>query len=63
MRELNISLIGVPVDLGQSRRGVDMGPSAIRYAGAAVLRGLLRAPGRQSRPMAAGQSGRKTTAR
>ncbi|ARJ38753.1 arginase [Sporosarcina sp. P21c] len=34
MRELNISIIGVPVDLGQSRRGVDMGPSAIRYAGA-----------------------------
>lgn len=30
----NISVIGVPMDLGQSRRGVDMGPSAIRYAGA-----------------------------
>ncbi|HLS59664.1 MAG TPA: arginase [Virgibacillus sp.] len=29
----NISIIGVPMDLGQSRRGVDMGPSAIRYAG------------------------------
>ncbi|SHF73198.1 arginase [Ornithinibacillus halophilus] len=29
-----ISMIGVPMDLGQSRRGVDMGPSAIRYAGA-----------------------------
>ena len=29
----NISIIGVPVDLGQTRRGVDMGPSAIRYAG------------------------------
>ncbi|GGA78752.1 arginase [Ornithinibacillus halotolerans] len=29
-----ISLIGVPMDLGQSRRGVDMGPSALRYAGA-----------------------------
>lgn len=28
-----ISLIGVPMDLGQMRRGVDMGPSAIRYAG------------------------------
>jgi arginase len=28
----NISLIGVPMDLGQTRRGVDMGPSAIRYA-------------------------------
>ncbi len=34
MQQLNISLIGVPLDFGQSRRGVDMGPSAIRYAGA-----------------------------
>ncbi|MDQ0190444.1 arginase [Alicyclobacillus cycloheptanicus] len=31
MKELRI--IGVPSDLGQGRRGVDMGPSAIRYAG------------------------------
>ena len=30
-----IALIGVPLDLGQGRRGVDMGPSAIRYAGLA----------------------------
>ncbi|MDY0407134.1 arginase [Virgibacillus sp. 179-BFC.A HS] len=29
-----IAIIGLPMDLGQSRRGVDMGPSAIRYAGA-----------------------------
>ncbi len=28
-----VSTIGVPMDLGQSRRGVDMGPSAVRYAG------------------------------
>lgn len=28
-----IRVIGVPMDLGQSRRGVDMGPSAIRHAG------------------------------
>jgi arginase len=27
-----ISVIGAPMDLGQGRRGVDMGPSAIRYA-------------------------------
>ncbi|KXZ13179.1 arginase [Bacillus nakamurai] len=27
-----ISVIGMPMDLGQARRGVDMGPSAIRYA-------------------------------
>ncbi|MBV9435893.1 MAG: arginase [Acidobacteria bacterium] len=26
-------VIGVPLDLGQSRRGVDMGPSAVRVAG------------------------------
>lgn len=32
-----ISIQGVPMDLGQNRRGVDMGPSAIRYA-----RGLQR---------------------
>jgi arginase len=29
----HVSIIGAPLDLGQSRRGVDMGPSAIRYAG------------------------------
>lgn len=34
METLNISMIGVPIDFGQMRRGVDMGPSAIRYAGA-----------------------------
>ncbi|ENQ3080016.1 arginase [Bacillus sp. WLY-B-L8] len=28
-----ISIVGVPMDLGQMRRGVDMGASAIRYAG------------------------------
>lgn len=27
-----VAIIGVPLDLGQSRRGTDMGPSAIRYA-------------------------------
>lgn len=27
-----ITIIGLPMDLGQNRRGVDMGPSAIRYA-------------------------------
>jgi len=26
-----IRIIGVPMDLGASRRGVDMGPSAVRY--------------------------------
>jgi arginase len=28
-----VAVIGAPLDLGQDRRGVDMGPSAIRYAG------------------------------
>lgn len=28
----DITIIGVPLDLGAGRRGVDMGPSAIRYA-------------------------------
>jgi arginase len=30
-----VAVIGAALDLGQSRRGVDMGPSAIRYAGLA----------------------------
>jgi len=37
----NIRIIGIPMDLGQKHRGVDMGPVAIRYAGlAATLQGL-----------------------
>ncbi|HKO20536.1 MAG TPA: arginase [Acidobacteriaceae bacterium] len=31
-----IEIIGVPLDLGQRRRGVDMGPSALRVAGLAL---------------------------
>ena len=31
-----IGIVGVPMDLGAGRRGVDMGPSAIRYAGLAA---------------------------
>ena len=30
-----VQIIGAPTDYGQDRRGVDMGPSAIRYAGLA----------------------------
>ncbi len=30
-----VQIIGAPVDYGANRRGVDMGPSAIRYAGLA----------------------------
>ncbi|MEH6989264.1 arginase [Cytobacillus firmus] len=33
MKRQKLSIIGMPMDLGQMRRGVDMGPSAIRYAG------------------------------
>ena len=33
---MEIDLIGVPIDFGAGRRGVDMGPSAIRYAGLAA---------------------------
>jgi arginase len=53
-REKAVSIIGAPLDLGQGRRGVDMGPSAIRYAGleerlaafgcSVVDRGNVRAP-------------------
>jgi arginase len=30
--ERRIKILGIPMDLGQKRRGVDMGPSSIRYA-------------------------------
>ena len=32
MRQSQIAIIGAPLDLGQDRRGVDMGPSAMRVA-------------------------------
>ena len=32
MQKNNISIIGFPIDLGAGRRGVDMGPSALRIA-------------------------------
>ena len=32
MRNSHIAIIGVPLDLGAGRRGVDMGPSAVRVA-------------------------------
>jgi arginase len=44
----DIAIIGTPVDLGAGRRGVDMGPSAIRYAG---LRERLEALGHQVRDL------------
>src|SRR5262245_42437923 len=39
-----IRIIGIPTDLGQSLRGVDMGPGAVRYAG---LMGHLKKLGYQ----------------
>jgi len=35
MKREKIRIIGVPTDLGQKQRGVDVGPSAVRYAGLA----------------------------
>jgi len=54
-----VDIIGVPLDLGADRRGVDMGPSALRIAGlgdrlaalgyAVTDRGNLEAPVRETR--------------
>lgn len=33
MRQKSIAIVGAPLDLGAGRRGVDMGPSALRLAG------------------------------
>jgi len=44
----DIAIIGTPVDLGAGRRGVDMGPSAIRYAG---LKERLEALGHRVRDL------------
>ena len=33
MENKKLAILGAPLDLGASRRGVDMGPSAIRYSG------------------------------
>ena len=59
-----LQLIGVPMDLGASRRGVDMGPSAMRLADVSeLLRGLgyevedagnIAVPDRESLPRADG---------
>lgn len=38
----DVAIIGVPIDLGAGRRGVDMGPSAMRYTG---LHGRLESLG------------------
>ncbi len=36
-----VRIIGVPMDLGQNRCGVDMGPSAVRYTGLQARLGQL----------------------
>lgn len=41
---LKIQILGVPLDLGQQRRGVDMGPFAVRAAG---LNGMLASLGHE----------------
>src|SRR5579875_3604815 len=42
MRKSHVAILGVPLDLGAGRRGVDMGPSALRLAG---LNGKLESLG------------------
>ena len=32
-RHSGVAILGAPLDLGAARRGVDMGPSALRYSG------------------------------
>ncbi len=44
MPQRKVQIIGVPMDLGQDQRGVDLGPGALRYAG---LSGALRRLGHQ----------------
>lgn len=41
---MKVRILGVPLDLGQARRGVDMGPSAVRAAG---LNAAVKALGHQ----------------
>jgi arginase len=41
MTDRRLAIIGAALDLGAGRRGVDMGPSAIRYAGLADRLGAL----------------------
>src|SRR5580765_1259958 len=48
-----VAVIGAGLDLGAGRRGVDMGPSAIRYAGLQErIEGLMRSCGRVARLVA-----------
>lgn len=40
-KKRSIRIIGVPLDLGQAQRGVDLGPGALRYAGMSARLGGL----------------------
>ena len=61
-----VTVVGIPMDLGQARRGVDMGPSALRYAGLAERlrrlgyavddRGNIEIPERETLPPEGGFS-------
>jgi arginase len=44
LADMKITILGAPMDLGAGRRGVDMGPSAIRHAG---LHDMLRRLGHE----------------
>lgn len=48
MSELPVHLLGIPMDLGAGRRGVDMGPSALRTAG---IHAAFEALGREVRDL------------
>ena len=63
MPHSHIAIIGAPLDLGQGRRGVDMGPSAVRVANLNArvaslgydvedLGNIARGTGREPRPRA-----------
>ncbi len=41
MNKRSVAVIGAPLDLGAGRRGVDMGPSAVRVAGLGKRLGAL----------------------
>jgi arginase len=60
-----VEVIGVPMDLGAGRRGVDMGPSAIRYAGlsAAIRRLGITAVDRGNVPVRVAESATPEEAR
>ena len=63
MADRGVAIIGAPLDLGAGPRGVDMGPSAIRYAGLEErlerARPRLRGPGQRGAAVAEATRGRR----